>query len=84
MKKEVNDLYNQAENLRYKDLDELISCLQILLADNEEMPICELCDIDWHDETLYIDELRADRESIENNKRCIGCYEEWGDTYPDR
>jgi hypothetical protein len=48
----------------------------------DNLPKCELCGTDWFDETN--DSIVEDYESIEENKRCTGCYEEWGDEWPDR
>lgn len=55
-------------------------------GDCKEMAIsitqCELCDYEWFDETNPT--LIEDYESIEENKRCTGCYGEWADQWPDR
>lgn len=43
---------------------------------------CEICGTDWFDETNP--NLVEDCESIDQTKRCVSCYEEWGDEWPDR
>jgi len=42
---------------------------------------CELCGLDYVEDE---ENDNADLDSIEETGRCIGCYEEWGDEYPDR
>ena len=45
---------------------------------------CNLCYIDWFDETFDNYELNLENENIRKTGRCINCYEEYGDEYPDR
>ena len=49
---------------------------------NKGVPNCQLCGEEWFDKVN--DNLVEDYESIDENKRCIGCYQEWGDNWPDR
>jgi hypothetical protein len=46
------------------------------------IPQCELCDYEWFDQENL--NLIEDYESIEQNGRCVACYEEWSDGWPDR
>ena len=51
----------------------------------EEDPKCELCGDQFNDPTYTQEELNAEFECIKENGRCLGCYEEYGETgYPDR
>lgn len=57
-------------------------------SDTEEfetsLPKCELCDTQWYDPTLPIEEEDS-YETIKFQGRCVGCLEEYGeDGYPDR
>lgn len=62
---------------RNKDIKQMIACVSY-----DELPQCELCGSEWFDITS--ENLIDDNLSIKHNKRCISCYEEWGDNYPDR
>jgi len=42
---------------------------------------CELCGLDYFQDD---EDNEGDYEKIEETGRCLGCYEEWGDNYPDR
>jgi hypothetical protein len=42
---------------------------------------CELCGEEFdNSDLMYIEQF----ECIEENGRCVDCYEEYGDNYPDR
>jgi hypothetical protein len=49
-----------------------------------KIKICELCGTDWFDSSFGEEEIAEENMSIAEEGRCIGCYEEWGDGYPDR
>ena len=50
--------------------------------ENEEIPECELCGKEWYGQDNH--SFSYDTACIELNKRCVDCFEEWGDEWPDR
>jgi hypothetical protein len=50
-----------------------------------DVPVCELCECDYLDESLSDEEKQAEFDCIKENGRCLGCFEEYrDDLYPDR
>lgn len=46
------------------------------------LPSCNLCGKDWYEGDE--DELNEQLDNLKETKRCLGCFEEWGDQWPDQ
>lgn len=52
--------------------------------DTNKLPQCELCNADWFGDCEDLEEINSNAGSISQTKRCLLCYEEWGDSWPDQ
>jgi len=46
-------------------------------------PRCEICDLEYRF-GLDEEELSEEEDCILDTNRCINCYQEWGDLWPDQ